>query len=109
MLFSKGRYAGAIYLAGYSIECLLKRAVTARHEWVWLPQELETHDLDLLLLESGLQQDLKSEKRLFAVFMLISDTWNTELRYVADSQGKSDGEKLYRQMELIYGWLNEKI
>lgn len=109
MLFYKGRPAGAIYLAGYSIECLLKRAVTVRHELVWLPQELETHNLDLLLAKSGLMERLKSNKSLFALYTVIAEAWSTELRYAADGPGKSDTEKLYRQTEQVYGWINEQV
>ena len=75
----------------------------------YLPKELETHNLDLLLKHSGLMESLKSKKDLFAVYAGIVDAWGTELRYAADGPRKSDTEKLYRQMEQVYGWINEQI
>ena len=109
VLFGKGRYSGAIYLAGYSIECLLKRAVTIRHQLVWLPQKLETHNLDLLLAESGLIEAMKTNKPLFAMYTEVADSWSTELRYTTGSSQKRDTERLYRQMVQIYCWFNEQL
>jgi len=37
VLFEARRYRGAIYLAGYAVECLLKWAITERCEITYLP------------------------------------------------------------------------
>ena len=53
VLFANKRYRGALYLAGYAIECLLKWAVTHRRNLLYLPEKLEIHDGDVLLLAQG--------------------------------------------------------
>ena len=59
VLLENRRYAGAIYLAGYAIECRLKWAVTQRNQIDYLPAEYEIHELDRLLIAAGLQSALK--------------------------------------------------
>ena len=53
ILLGQRRGEGALYLAGYAIECLLKWSVTRRRNLLRLPQELETHDWDQLLAATG--------------------------------------------------------
>lgn len=108
VLFHARRYAGAIYLAGYSVECLLKWAVTVRRNVLRLPADLETHNLDKLLAESGLVEMLKSNHLLFAMYSELAHEWGTDLRYLANLVERNDAERLYRQMNQIYGWINEQ-
>src|SRR5438270_7276828 len=68
VLLDKKRFAGAIYLAGYAVECLLKWAITRRRECVYLPGKFEIHDLGALLTEAGLQPILREETELRDVF-----------------------------------------
>src|SRR5205809_614012 len=49
VLLDQGRYNGAIYLAGYAIECQLKYVYCKRMEETYVPVPLETHDWDLLV------------------------------------------------------------
>src|SRR5438105_14590257 len=58
VLLAQKRYAGAVYLAGYAVECLLKWAATKKRECLYLPAELEIHDLYVLLAEAGLKSSL---------------------------------------------------
>src|ERR1019366_8168802 len=82
-LLNQERYAGAIYLAGYALECLLKWAVTRRASLVYLPAAFETHDLDKLLMEAGLDTALKREIALHAAYSSVADRWGPGLRYLA--------------------------
>ena len=83
VLFEARRYRGAIYLAGYAIECLLKWAVTERCEITYLPAELETHDWDTLLPEAGLTHSLRSNRPLRVVYSELAELWGPELRYLS--------------------------
>lgn len=74
-LLLRRRYNGAIYMAGYAIECLLKWAVTSRTAQIYLPAELETHAWDVLLEAAGLYEDLVLDRSLQAVYVELADRW----------------------------------
>ena len=107
-LLEKKRYAGAIYLAGYAVECLLKWAITRRRAWVYLPAELEIHHLDTLLMEAGLAEDLHNEGVLRVIYAALADRWGPELRYLAKSPEPRDADRLYREISRVYDWILEK-
>src|SRR3989442_1420297 len=73
VLLERKRYAGAIYLAGYSVECLLKWAITRRLEYIYLPASFEIHDLGALLSGAGLSSLLLKETELRDVFWALAE------------------------------------
>src|SRR4051812_32994130 len=79
VLLANQRYGGAIYLAGYAIECVLKWAVTQRRGVIYLPAELETHDWDTLLPETGLVARLQAQMAMVAVYTELAENWGPEL------------------------------
>src|SRR5438309_725634 len=78
VLLEQRREAGAIYLAGYAIECLLKWAVTRRRDITYLPAQLETHDWDILLPETGMQPRLARARAMQAIFAELAESWGPE-------------------------------
>jgi HEPN domain-containing protein len=108
VLLERRRYPGAIYLAGYALECLLKWAITQRQQFVYLPAEFETHDLDTLLLEAGLGESLRHEGALRSMFAALADSWGPELRYLARAPKPKEAERLYREISKVYGWILEQ-
>jgi hypothetical protein len=108
VLLREKRYAGAIYLAGYAVECLLKWTITRRVECVYLPANLEIHDLDLLLIEAGLERALKKEAGLRAVFWALAEGWGPELRYLAKAPAAAEANSLYQGIVRVYGWIAEQ-
>lgn len=108
VLFEAGRYRGAIYLAGYAIECVMKWSVTSRRRVTYLPADLETHDWDVLLPETGLAHLLRANRPMHVVFSELAELWGPELRYLAKEPARHDGDRLYRQMDQLYLWLNEQ-
>jgi hypothetical protein len=108
VLLKKERYAGAIYLAGYCVECLLKWAVTERAESLYLPAELEIHDLDRLLLAAGLAPALMKEGELRAVFWALAESWGPELRYFAKAPERNEAKSLYENILKVYSWIAEQ-
>jgi len=83
--------AGAIYLGGYVIECMLKWAICQRHGKIYLedlPDQKSAervigargHDFDFLLDVSGLRPLLKRDNQLYRNFGQMS-FWSVKLRY----------------------------
>ena len=85
--FSPGRHDGAVYVCGYAVEIALKEKVCETLGWTGFPstkgefsslQSFKTHDLDVLLHLSGVEQRIK-EKRLVEWSNVAE--WNPEARY----------------------------
>ncbi len=83
VLLREGHYAGAVYLAGYSIECCLKAAICKSLDWERLLGLFKTHDLEGLLLYSGFDRQLRSDPILLRSFTEIIANWSEETRYTA--------------------------
>ena len=86
-LYRSKRYDGAIYLCGYAIEIILKEGICKTLRWPGFPstrKEFEnyssfrTHDLDILLSLSGVEEKVKS--KYFAEWSTVAQ-WNPESRY----------------------------
>ena len=108
VLLRERRYAGAIYLVGYAVECLLKWAITRRQQRIYLPTEFEVHGLDTLLLEAGLAEALRRERTVWDIFAALADSWGPELRYLAKAPDPRQAEKLYGDTCRVYGWITEQ-
>lgn len=109
VLMSRARYHGAIYLAGYAIECMLKYAVTRKRNALYLPRELEIHDWDVLLQAAGLARAMQRESILLAVYSEMADRWGPELRYLSGRIEKREAERLYQQIKQVYAWIIEQL
>lgn len=68
VLFRNKRYDGAVYLCGYAVEIALKARICRTLKWAGFPetrrefeayQSLRTHDLDVLLKLSGIEERIK--------------------------------------------------
>lgn len=107
VLLGHHRLRGAVYLAGYSIECILKWAVTSHRDLVYLPADLENHDWNCLLVESGLSAALRQDKSAAAIFSELADIWGPELRYLAKEPLTREAAALYERFVILYDWINE--
>lgn len=103
------RFQGSLYLAGYAIECLLKFGVTRRQGCVYLPAELETHDLDRLLDAAGLGPALSDFPAMEGTFSGFADQWGPELRYRTATLTEAQASELYADADEIYSWINENL
>jgi hypothetical protein len=108
VLLEHRRFLGALYLAGYAIECALKWAVTQRQGPAYLPRELEVHKWDDLVQEAGLDRSLKANAPLSAMFTESAELWRPELRYESKEPAQREAERLYRQIKQVYDWINEQ-
>jgi hypothetical protein len=87
-LFHSGRYDGAIYICGYAVEMALKARICDTLDWSGYPstrsefqdyQTFRTHNLNVLLRLSGIEDRIKVE---FATQWPIVSIWNPEARYL---------------------------
>ena len=87
VLLNARRYDGSIYLCGYAVEIALKAQICKTLGWSGYPsnkrdfenyQSFKTHNLDVLLRLSGIEQKIKVE--LFAEWSSVA-AWDPEIRY----------------------------
>lgn len=107
VLLQAQRHEGALYLAGYAIECILKWGVTRRRNILRLPEEFETHDWDRLLSATGLKPYLESEPAMHTLYSELAERWGPELRYLAKTPKSEDAEDLYEKLTVLYGWIED--
>jgi hypothetical protein len=69
-LFAAGRYAGAIAMGIYSLEIYLKVRICQRLNLTALPKLFEIHDLEGLLVMTGLQASRNAAPRA------VRDNWD---------------------------------
>ncbi|MDQ7091234.1 MAG: hypothetical protein Q9M50_11460 [Methylococcales bacterium] len=117
-LCNDDKYDGAFYLAGYSIELMLKAKICERFgvnnlfddtcniEWVSkVRNKVKVHDINMLLVFSGLKDKLENDKSndiildktLSKLFHVSGKCiWNEQTRYQLNYQEPSDVQELIR-------------
>jgi len=103
------RFDGAIYLAGYAIECQLKFAVCERRKILHLPADFEIHDWDTLVEEASLRPAIESQKQSKLLYDSLVDRWEPSLRYRNNLFSKNEAHRLYKEMEQLYQLLKELV
>jgi hypothetical protein len=88
-LFRARRFDGAVYLCGYAVELALKARLCRSLRWNAFPetphefrglQSVKTHDLEILLRLSGVEDRIKTS--YMAEWSTVLD-WDPEKRYQA--------------------------
>jgi hypothetical protein len=100
-LLSSGRFAASISMALYALEICLKSRICRRLDLDQLPKAFEIHDLDGLLVLSGLSRKLNKQpskpsrtKRNWDALLIMSNRLN-DLRYTAASKwNRQDAESI---------------
>ena len=99
-LLAAGRYDGAIYLGGYVVELALKSRICTTLDWKEFPQtrgefqnyqSFKTHDLDVLLSLSGVENKIKTG--LLAEWSAVTN-WDPEARYNPATSAKQNDAEL---------------
>jgi len=103
------RYNGAIYLAGYAIECHLKFAFCQRKNTLYLPPYLEVHDWDTLIDAAGLLAVIKELSEMDAIYSALVDKWGPSLRYRTGKYSANEANRLYNEMDELYSFLRELV
>jgi len=114
ILLKADRTTGAVYLAGYGIECILKALILSAispkaeatvigafrgvraHDYRWLQERY---------YENGRPRFPKEVVRTFA----IVDEWSTDLRYLPRSWKRGDAREFLAASKTIIEWVNERI
>jgi hypothetical protein len=95
-LFQQRRWAGAYYLAGYSVECALKACIaklTKAHDFPHKDSsKVFTHRFDILVGLAELEQariDRCKTSRTFDLYWMQVERWSEESRYVYRGRARS--------------------
>ncbi len=122
-LLNAVRWRGAMYMAGYSVECLLKtklmRTFDCRHLRE-LEEELQrrgtlpaqatvfTHQLEVLLrLTNGIDR-LRQNEEHWRLFNMVN-RWVPAWRYTADLSNPSDAKDFLAAVEKVSHWIETNI
>lgn len=110
VLLRGNRFEGAIYLCGYAIELALKARICQTLKWGGYPasnaefndyKSFKTHDLDVLLHLSGIEDKIKT--KLFAEWSAIAQ-WSPESRYsVIGKATKVDASLMVTSTKVLLG------
>lgn len=108
------RTTGAIYLAGYGVECLLKALVLSRipkkavAETVSNFRGARAHDFDWLKLryfENGGSPFPSEISKAFA----LTNTWSTEWRYHPGTARRREAETFLDAAQRIIRWIDGRL
>lgn len=122
-LLNAVRWRGAMYLAGYAVECLLKTKLMRRFDCRHL-RELEeelqrrgtlpaqatvfTHQLEVLLrLANGLDR-LRQNEEHWRLFNMVN-RWVPAWRYAADLSNRADAEDFLEAVERVSHWIENNL
>lgn len=122
-LFNAVRWRGAMYMTGYSVECLLKtklmRMFDCRHLGE-LEEELQqrgilaaqatvfTHQLELLLRLTNAIDRLRQNESHWRWFNMVN-RWVPAWRYTADLSNRDDAKDFLDAVEKILHWIDYNI
>jgi HEPN domain-containing protein len=123
VLFNAVRWRGAMYMAGYAVECLLKTKLMHLYNCRHL-RELEdelqrrgvlpthgtvfTHQLEALLkLTQGLER-LRQNQSLWLMFNTVN-RWVPAWRYTANPVNSEDANDVMNAVERIMHWIEHNI
>ena len=109
VLHGAKRVHGAIYLAGYAVECHLKYAVCEHADQIHLDSSFETHSWERLAAESGIVHTIRRNHRIQAIYEELAEAWSTCLRYSPDRRVTSSELELYAKLVALYQFLKEIV
>jgi len=122
-LFNAGRWRGAMYMAGYAVECLLKTKLMQRYSCRTLhdlevelqrrgilpePATVFTHQLELLLRLTQRFDQLRQHRMLWPQFALVN-RWIPAWRYTADLANRQDATDFLEAVTQIMQWLEHNV
>ena len=100
------RRNGALYLAGYAVECALKATICLHRGTGRLEPGFFTHDLSELAQAAGLWPTLVADPGTISTFERVA-FWHVALRYQALSWATSDVWQFLRDCEELTQWVSE--
>jgi len=117
-LFGAKRWRGAMYLAGYAVECLLKVKLMQRHKCrnlveleealrsrgEWPDEGVYTHNLPNYLRLLGALDRLRQDREAWGWFT-IANQWMPSWRYNPDQSKPEDAEDYLEAIESTLRWI----
>lgn len=112
VLHKAGRSDWAAYTCGYAVELALKKKICETLRWKGYPstagefdqlKSFKTHDLDLLLHLSGVEDQIKKGTEGFTGWSIIA-SWSPDMRY---SSQKLTEEKIKLLLEAVEALLKK--
>ena len=113
-LLEAERTTGAVYLAGYSVECMLKALVLSvapageRDEVLASFRGARAHDYDWLKARYFERGGAPFPRAVAKAFSLVN-TWTTELRYMAGALRRGDAESFLKAAQEIMAWADGRF
>lgn len=122
-LFDAKCWRGAMYLAGYSVECLLKVALMKKFSYLHLRELQEElhdrrlldqgdtvyiHDLERLLRLTGARPVIQKNAELWPIFILVN-RWLPDWRYNPDLSTPDDARDFLEATEQIRNWIRNNL
>ncbi len=121
VLFAGGRWRGAMYLAGYAVECLLKFKLMRQWQCrnlVELEDRLQekriafaayTHSLELLLRMAGGKDRLRNNDILWRKFSNRVNGWQPAWRYDSDLSSAAQAEDFLEAVQEVLSWIENNL
>ena len=113
-LRQQGRYGGAVYLAGYGIECGLKSMLVEQTPPARRPTLVASfrgsvaHDFDWLRRRYRDSGGSAAPAEVLAAFLTL-DTWRVELRYNPTTPKGRDVAAFFAAARRAFGWIDGRI
>lgn len=114
VLFKAGYEIGAIYLAGYSVECILKSLILAnatvqrRSEIMDSFRGSRAHDFEWLRTLYRINGGEQFSREVASHFMQVN-SWSTDLRYTAGSGWKGGAEAFLNSAQANIQWDDRRL
>ena len=105
---------GAVYLAGYGVECMLKALVLSVVPLARTTAVLESfrgrraHDYNWLLSQYRLIGGADTPREVTRAFTLV-EGWSTDLRYVAGFKKERDARAFIKACKSIMSWVDGRF
>jgi len=101
------RRIGAIYVAGYGVECALKARLCAERRADRLPRQFAHHDLRRLVECTSLWPRLKADRQWFGLFVSLCSEWAVSMRYAMYPYDPSGVRRFIEKSKEFVKWLSE--
>jgi hypothetical protein len=120
-LFQAGRWRGAMYLAGYAVECRLKWKLMQHWQCRTLVQLEEkllekgiaqspfTHNLEALLRLVGGLERMRQNPRLWASFSDNINPWRPAWRYTPDLSNREQAADFLEATKDALWWIDHSL
>lgn len=105
---------GAVYLAGYGVECILKALVLdgltplERQAMLDSFRGSRAHDFQWLRDKYLLNRGSRFPPNVSEAFTLVKD-WSTDMRYQPESLKRDEAESFLTAAEIIIDWADERF